>query len=500
MRVHDKKVSYDDKLRTEFLSEALEIVEKPISPLGHFTVIIILLIVAAFICWACFGKMDDVVTASASIAPKDGLQIVQPLYEGVVKEIMVSEGDKVSKGQPLMLLDGVKSEINIDSINDKLSSLRYKNSLLMTLSEGKDISQNTFADNNEKQMLDMMSAMQMEYKTQYEQYNLQTEQYKKQLEAEQGSLEKLIKSKELLCAQKTQLLEYQSNTPESKIYEQYTAESERLKKELDEYEQLYISGAITKYQLDEKKKEYDNSLEMADIQEIKASQENDGNSYELSNVNKEIDLIEKDIETQKKIVDKQAELWEQSKKSVSGCEYQFRQNVSDMIVQNNSEISDLESQLMLQNEYSSANILSSPVDGTVQAITVTTNGGVVTAAQSVVAIVPDDSELIAEAEVLNKDIGFIYTGQEVSLKVDAFSFQKYGTINGKIIYISPTAVENEYKGPVYKVKIAIDTTEFNVNGKSMPIASGMSGTAEIKLKSKPIIEFFFEPIFEHFGE
>ena len=155
---------------------------------------------------------------------------------------------------------------------------------------------------------------------------------------------------------------------------------------------------------------------------------------------------------------------------------------------------------MLQNEYSSANILSSPVDGTVQAITVTTNGGVVTAAQSVVAIVPDDSELIAEAEVLNKDIGFIYTGQEVSLKVDAFSFQKYGTINGKIIYISPTAVENEYKGLVYKVKIAIDTTEFNVNGKSMPIASGMSGTAEIKLKSKPIIEFFFEPIFEHFDK
>lgn len=88
-------------------------------------------------------------------------------------------------------------------------------------------------------------------------------------------------------------------------------------------------------------------------------------------------------------------------------------------------------------------VLIAPVDCTVQTISVKTVGGVVTSAQPVIAIVPENTELIAEAEVLNKDIGFIYVGQEVSLKIDAFSFQKYGTIQGEVIHISPNAIENE---------------------------------------------------------
>ena len=89
-------------------------------------------------------------------------------------------------------------------------------------------------------------------------------------------------------------------------------------------------------------------------------------------------------------------------------------------------------------------------------------------------------------------------GQEASLKIDAFSFQKYGTIKGEVIYISPNAIENDSKGLVYPVKIAFNAESFNVNNKNADIVSGMSGTAEIKLEDRPIIEFFLEPIFEYF--
>ncbi len=140
------------------------------------------------------------------------------------------------------------------------------------------------------------------------------------------------------------------------------------------------------------------------------------------------------------------------------------------------------------------------MDGTVQTVAVTTVGGVVTSAQPVVSIVPQNAELIVEADVLNQDIGYVFEGQEVSVKLDTFSFQKYGTVDGKIIYVSPSAVEDERKGLVYKIKVSVDRNSFNINGNDVPISSGMSGTAEIKLEERKIIEFFLEPIFEYFDD
>ena len=131
---------------------------------------------------------------------------------------------------------------------------------------------------------------------------------------------------------------------------------------------------------------------------------------------------------------------------------------------------------------------------------VTTVGGVVTSAQPVISIVPENAELIVEAEVLNRDIGYVFEGQEVSVKLDTFSFQKYGTVDGKIVYVSPSAVEDERKGLIYKIKVSVDKSSFNINGIDVPISSGMSGTAEIKLEERRIIEFFLEPIFEYFDD
>ena len=87
------KQKYDKKLETDFLSEALEIVEKPASPLGHFVIWTTAAIVTATVIWACYGKMDEVAIASARIVPKEGVQVVQPLYEGVVTDILIEEGE-----------------------------------------------------------------------------------------------------------------------------------------------------------------------------------------------------------------------------------------------------------------------------------------------------------------------------------------------------------------------------------------------------------------------
>jgi len=142
----------------------------------------------------------------------------------------------------------------------------------------------------------------------------------------------------------------------------------------------------------------------------------------------------------------------------------------------------------------------SPVDGYVSNLYFHTIGGVVTPAQKLMTVVPFDTPLVVRATVLNKDIGFVKDGMPVSIKIDAFDFQKYGIVNGTMRSISKHSTDDEKLGPVYEVFITpLETTLF-VEGKRVPITSGMSLTAEIKVGKRRIIEFFIYPLIKYLDE
>ena len=84
------------------------------------------------------------------------------------------------------------------------------------------------------------------------------------------------------------------------------------------------------------------------------------------------------------------------------------------------------------------------------------------------------------------------------MKMDAFNFQEYGKLEGVIAFVSPDAIFEENKGWIYKVKIAIDDTVFAEKNPEIQIGVGMECTTEIKVGERKIIEFFMEPLVEHF--
>lgn len=496
---------YDKRLETDFLSEALEIVEKPASPLGHFIIWVTVAIVTATLIWACYGKMDEVAVASARVVPKDGVQVVQPLYEGVVTDILIEEGETVKKGQELIILDSTAEQIGMENSEEKIRELKLHNDLISLLLRNSDISnyteKNNITDENEIQVVRLMISMQNEHRLAVSQYESQCGQYKKQLEIEENTLEKLNKNLTALEKQKSDASTlYGGSTPESQALENYGLQLEFAEKEVEEYEKLYEIGAAAKYQLEEKKAALDEIKKQYELQQVRAEHESAGNSAEISELQREIDLLKKDISAQEKSVEKQKELFEQSKTAIESANTEFEQSLTNTLVSNNQMLTDYESDFKLKEQTNRSQVLTAPVDGTVQTVGITTVGGVVTSAQPVISIVPQNAELIVEADVLNQDIGYVFEGQNVSVKLDTFSFQKYGTLDGKIIYVSPSAVEDERKGLVYKIKVSVDKNNFNINGSDVPISSGMSGTAEIKLEERRIIEFFLEPIFEYFDD
>ncbi|HLA28431.1 MAG TPA: HlyD family type I secretion periplasmic adaptor subunit [Syntrophales bacterium] len=144
--------------------------------------------------------------------------------------------------------------------------------------------------------------------------------------------------------------------------------------------------------------------------------------------------------------------------------------------------------------------LVSPVDGTVQQLTVHTIGGVVPAAQTLMLIVPQEHQLEVEAMVENKDIGFVKEGQSAEVKVDAFEYTKYGTVPAHVVHISRDAVKDEKRGLIYSVRVALDKSSIMVNDRAINLSAGMSVRAEIKTGTRRVIEYVLSPLIQHARE
>ena len=144
--------------------------------------------------------------------------------------------------------------------------------------------------------------------------------------------------------------------------------------------------------------------------------------------------------------------------------------------------------------------LKAPVDGTVQQLAVHTLGGVVQAAQPIMQIVPSGGPLEVEAFMENKDKGFVHTGQKAAVKVDTFEYTKYGTLPGQVTQVSQDAIPDEKRGLIYAVKVLLDKTSLDVDGKTTPITPGMAVSVEIKTGERRIIEYVLSPLLRHTRE
>ncbi len=144
--------------------------------------------------------------------------------------------------------------------------------------------------------------------------------------------------------------------------------------------------------------------------------------------------------------------------------------------------------------------LKAPVDGVVQQLGVHTIGAVVNTAEPLLVIVPKDTPLEIESMILNKDIGFVESGQIVEIKFEAFPFTRYGTLTGKLVSISNNAIAHEKLRLVYKAKVSLDSQQTIVDGKSINLSPGMTASIEVKTGTRRIIEFFLSPLLRYKDE
>lgn len=202
------------------------------------------------------------------------------------------------------------------------------------------------------------------------------------------------------------------------------------------------------------------------------------------------------VDRQQLTVDNAKLAVENAENALKQADEQRKVNIYQKISDNQKEISELQTQKQLIEKSSGEHQIKAPTDGYVTELSVSTVGGVITNGYDILQIVPEDSNLIIEASAKNSDIGFLEEEQTARIKVDTYSYQRYGTLDGTVEIISKNAELNETGSAAYPVKIAVDSK----SNEKLELMSGMTVTVEVKTGKKKIISFLLDPIIKHIDE
>lgn len=430
----------EDRLQYEFLPAAEEIIETPPSPFGRIVLWFTTALLVIAFAWSYFGKLDIIAPATGRIVPEGSIKTIQPASTGVVAEIKVSEGQKVKKGDLLIQLENSIAKSDVKTAEQALTVARLERDILAKTIAGESV-------------VEAVNAADI------------PDSIKQHLIA-------LADSRVSASEVQQQLLASGTSSAQQQV-------------EIQKGNKRAIEDNIMK--LRTREEELQRDLENATAFN-EASIRN-----ELRSVQQQIASLEASLPVHDaQIAQAQAGVGEANER-LSAYNAENRLTAFSDIVDGEKDITELENTLAKAKEIVEQLSIIAPVDGTILSLATKTVGGVVTVAQPVVEIVPEGTQLVVDTTVQNKDIGFIQVGQPVVIKIDTYSFQRYGYLKGTVQDISPDAILDERQGLVYKMKVAIDSSETSKNN-TIDITPGMSVTAEITTGNRRIIEFFLDPL------
>ena len=207
----------------------------------------------------------------------------------------------------------------------------------------------------------------------------------------------------------------------------------------------------------------------------------------------ELKLTEQ-VESQKISIQQQENSVKQISTSIEKYRITHSAEVAQKISSVLSKLQETESKLSEYNIAEKSLSITSSINGYVNNLSVKSVGSVVTQAQELATIIPKSTKNEITCYVKNMDIAEIEKGDEVSIKLDAYPYSRYGTVKGKITYISPGSFVDENMGSVYLVK-----TDIQNNNPDIQITAGLTGSVEIKTGTRSVMEYFLEPIIDGFG-
>jgi hemolysin D len=456
-RAHARRVE-----ELAFLPAALEIVETPPSPTGRTIGATIILLFCAALVWAWWGTVDIVASASGKIVPSGRTKVIQPFETGVVRSIQVQDGQAVKAGDVLIELDPTVNAAERDHLHDDLLAEQLNVARLHAALDGGN---NPAADftppaDVSPALINAQRQLLLNQVTEHRAKIAALARQQAQREAEQGTIAATI---------------HKLGTTIPVIQQRVDIRKTLMDKEL--------GSKLTYFEI---------------LQLLVEQQE--------------------DLEVQKSHLHEAEAAAAAIRETRGQAEAEYRHKLSDDLAKAEQKTNGLIQDLVKAEQKTKLQLLTAPVDGVVQQLAIHTVGGVVTPAQSLLAVVPSDSRLEIEAMVSNRDIGFVHAGQEAEIKVDTFNFTRYGLLHGQVLSVSQDAVirdrkqdrfddhglgtQNDTSEPKgqelnYTARISLDRTRMQIDDRMVNLSPGMATTVEIKTGSRTILSYLLSPLLRY---
>lgn len=385
------------------------------------------------IAWAWFAEVDEVTRGEGRVIPSKQVQIIQSLDGGIVSEILVAEGQTVVVGTPLVRIDQTRAVSSLRENQTQYLALLAKQSRLKALAEGTAFDPPVEVRNTAPETFDQEYALYLSSK----------EELQSSIQIAQDQM--VQREKELLEVQ------FRKEIAE-KNYESAT-------KELAANKPLLASGAVS--EIDILKLERESTNAKGDIDQSRA----------------QISRIQASIgEARRKIIEV-----EQAFKN------KVRTELNDITARLNSVT---ETSVALTDKVNQA-VLKSPVNGKVSRLFYNTVGGVIQPGKEVLEVVPTDDALILETKIQIKDIAFISLLQPAVVKLTAYDYTIYGTLDAIVEHVSADSIVDD-KGNAYYI-VRVRTIKSNL-GKGLPIIPGMLAQVDIMTGKKTILSYLLKPV------
>ncbi|MCR9275381.1 MULTISPECIES: HlyD family type I secretion periplasmic adaptor subunit [Mameliella] len=354
----------------------------------------------AFIIWANFAWLDEIVRGDGEIISSSRPQIIQNLEGGILSELLVKEGDEVLRGDVLARLHGTQFRSSVDDLQDQITALEIRRLRLEAELQGASV-------------------------------------VEVPRDLAQRSPQMVASEQALLAARQSDYFKRRQGA--DRVLEQAASELKLMEDLLDKKVVALIEVTRARKAHADAQKSYD------------------------------------EIVTQTELV--RAEEYSETLK----------------------ELATLQQNLKASQDQLDRTVLTSPMHGIVNKLSVTTIGGVVRPGEEIMQIIPVDEDLYVEAKVRPQDIAGIRPGQEATIKLTAYDYTIYGTLKGRVSVISADTFKDERRPesePHYKVTVRVDMSALTDRQVAMEIRPGMQAQAELHTGQKTVLQYLLKPLYK----
>ena len=430
-----ERIAEQDIAYMSSLSQAA--LEKP-TVKSQMVVWVILLVAVWLIVWSNYAELDKIVRGEGKVVPSSQIQIIQNLEGGIIEELFIRSGDKVTKGQVLIKLDNTQFASSFDESELREAELTAKAQRLAA-----EAFNTPFVISKEVITDPLIQAL-----------------YDREHQLYLGRQKQLLTTDNILVEQLEQKkLELEDAYSQQK---QLTRSLNLLKKEVSFMKPLVKQGIASQVDL------------------LKLEREENEALSKLKGVQFSIPRIKSAIS--------------EARSKRDDAKETFANDAQEQMNQVLAEKEQLiKSKAALQDRVDRTDI-KSPVNGTIKQMFVNTIGGVVQPGSDIVEIVPDDDSLVLETKILPADIGFIYPGLKAKVKFTAYDFAIYGGLDGSVVRISADTITDEEGNSFYIARIKTDRNHLGTKDKPLYLLPGMTSSVDIIVGKHTVLDYLLKPI------